>query len=166
MHQKNSCIFYVQTDHLSGEEIGCAIRKLYGAGAHNVNVLSTVTKKNRPGYIFLIDTDESSMHAVEEALQLELRVSGWHCIPTQHRYLNVDCVKKTLQIETDGKSFRFPAELKIAYGAERIVRPEFRSCEHLKEKLEEMGVKRSLDACADLIRDAYRRAAGNTGETS
>ena len=158
LHQKNCFLYYVQADHLRGEEIGGAIRRLYDAGAHNVNVVPSVTKKNRPGYVFFIDTDEAGRDTVEDAIQLELRVSGWHCVPTRHSYLTVNVVKRTLRIEADGKSVPFQAEIKIAYGAEKIVRPEFRSCEQLKEKLEEIGIRRSINACADLILDAFRRA--------
>lgn len=54
IHSKNGLVFMVQVDHLTGECVGQAIDHLYGAGAANVQVVSAITKKNRPSYMFLL----------------------------------------------------------------------------------------------------------------
>ena len=41
--------------------MGSVIEYLYDAGACNVQVIPTITKKNRPGYLFLIDVKSGSL---------------------------------------------------------------------------------------------------------
>ena len=155
---KEGWVYYVQTDHLSGEEIGSSIESLYDAGAHNVQVVPTITKKNRNGAIFLIDTNAKNKDAVEQAIILELRVSGWHRIRTDHRHLEVDYLKCTLPICYEGIRVNFEAEIKKSYGVETTLRPEHRSCERLKQLLKNGGKACSIETCSQLIRDAYMQA--------
>ncbi len=157
IYTKEGWLYYVQTDHLRGEEIGPAIDYLYNAGAHNVQVVSAVTKKNRPGYIFFIDTDANHLDSVEEAIILELRVSGWHLISSKHRHLEVDYLKCSVPIVLEDLSIEYSAEIKKAYGVEETIRPEFRSCKALKEILEKNGKRCSIDTCAQLIREGYKK---------
>ena len=132
---KEGWVYYVQTDHLSGEEIGSSIESLYDSGAHNVQVLPTITKKNRYGALFLVDTSAKHKDAVEQAIILELHVSGWHCIRADHRHLEVDYLKCMLPICYEGVQVNFEAENKKSYGVETALRPEHRSCERLKQLL-------------------------------
>ena len=55
IHTKDGQVFMVQVDHLSGEQIGQSIGRFYAVGASNVQVISAITKKNRPSYVFFID---------------------------------------------------------------------------------------------------------------
>ncbi len=63
---KNHSIFWgegkarlilAQIDHVSGEITGFAIGKIMELGANNVQLIPTITKKNRPGSIIMIDVD-------------------------------------------------------------------------------------------------------------
>jgi uncharacterized protein (DUF111 family) len=154
LHTKEGCLFYVQEDHLTGEEIGSSIDRLYRAGAHNVQVIPTVTKKNRIGHLFLIDTTDARRNSVEKEIILSLRVSGWHCISTIHRYLSVDYLKEPLTVKTGNESFIFTAEIKKTYGIETTLRPENRSCSALQQKLADLGIYVSLHTCSCLILNA------------
>ena len=151
LHAKEGCLFYVQEDHLTGEEIGSSIDRLYQAGAHNVQVIPTVTKKNRAGHLFLIDTTDDRRRSVEKEIILSLRVSGWHCISTVHQYLSVDYMKEPLTVKTGNESFIFTAEIKKTYGIETTLRPENRSCSVLQQKLADSGICISLHTCSCLI---------------
>ncbi|MDC7286570.1 DUF111 family protein [Blautia schinkii] len=151
IYSKNGVILYVQADHLPGEILGSVIDYLYEAGACNVQVIPTVTKKNRPGYIFLIDTKEDYAEAVERVLIRELKVTGWHRISTEHRHLAVDYVKKQIQIQ--GRDFAVDMELegKVAHGECVSLRPEHRSCARMKELLKERGYEVSLVDCGKIL---------------
>lgn len=148
---KRGVIFYVQTDHLPGEILGSVIGYLYDAGACNVQVIPTVTKKNRPAYVFLIDTKEDCAEAVEMVLIRELRVTGWHRIATEHRHLAVDYIKKQVRIEGTGFSVEMEVEGKVSHGERICVRPEHRSCIRLKELLQEKGRQVSLVDCGKIL---------------
>ncbi len=81
--QKERLLFLVQCDNLEGEQAAPAMESLYEAGAKNVQLLSSLTKKGRPGYVFLIDGDEASADAIESVIVKELGVTGWHRIGAQ-----------------------------------------------------------------------------------
>ncbi|MGM9530246.1 nickel insertion protein, partial [Intestinibacter sp.] len=86
-NSKKGTIFIAQVDHLSGECIGQAIELFYNRGASNVQVIPTITKKNRPSYIFFIDCREQYKDTIEETIFKELNTGGLHIIETIHKYL-------------------------------------------------------------------------------
>lgn len=148
---KEGWVYYAQADHMSGEEIGSAIEGLYEAGASNVQVISTVTKKNRSGYVFLIDARPEYRDSVEKVLILETGVTGWHCIETVHRHLRVEYLKKEVCFRWKENQILLNLEAKKAYGLEITLRPEHRSCELLKKELDRMGKKYSVRTCNAII---------------
>ena len=102
-HSKAGTVFMVQVDHLAGEQLGFAIQQFYDAGASNVQVVSSITKKNRPSYIFFIDCREEYRTAVEEAIPKELGAGGWHVIKTVHHYQFSDSVKRRVCVHPEGQ---------------------------------------------------------------
>lgn len=91
-------------DHITGEEVGGSFEKLYRAGAKNVQVMNTITKKNRPGYLFVIDCDKTSADAIEDVLVTEIGTTGWHRVDSSHCYTDVEYLKKkvTFYYEKEG----------------------------------------------------------------
>lgn len=158
MYEKDGLLVYVQVDHLSGEILGSAIEMLYSAGAHNVNVISAITKKNRPGSLFLIDVSPSQVDAVEEVVRRELGTSGWHRINTIHCHVAVQCIEKKLYIKGRDFGFDFLAEGKAIKGDKQSTRPENRSCILLKDRLEkEHGLNISLREIYRLFSEALQQ---------
>lgn len=149
MYTKQGMLFYVQVDHLNGEIIGSVIDYLYEAGASNVNVIPSVTKKSRPAHIFFIDTRPDALEAIENIILNELGSSGWHYIDSIHRHVKVDYITKEIVVHTAKGDFPFFAEGKKVYGAEERLRPEHRSCLALKKNIEEIG------ACTLSLQDSY-----------
>ena len=136
----------VQTDHITGEDAGAAISALYAAGAKNVQVIPAVTKKNRTGYIFLIDSGEESLDKLRKSVISNLGSTGWHEIPTEHFYTAVDTETKTAVVETPEGSFDVYITRKISAENPELIRPEFSCCEEIKERLLlEFGITASLD---------------------
>ncbi len=158
MYEKDGLLLYVQVDHLSGEILGSAIEMLYSAGAHNVNVVSAITKKNRPGSLFLIDVSPSLADSVEDVVKRELGTSGWHRISTTHCHTAVKCIEKKFYIRGDGFGFDFLAEGKTIKGDVRSTRPENRNCISLKNRLEkDYGLQISLREIYRLISEALQQ---------
>ncbi len=133
-------ILFVQVDHLSGELIGTAIEDFYEAGARNVQVIPTVTKKNRPGHLFLIDAPQDRLAAVE-SLILELGSSGWHLIETAHRHVATEIRDVEVTFETPEGPFDFAVRVKVVRGHGENMRPEHSSCLALREILGMKGVR-------------------------
>ena len=136
MFSKPGILFIVQVDHLSGEIAGSAIEFFYAAGAANVNVLATVTKKNRPGHIFIIDGHPDAADAIEEVIMRELGSSGWHRMETIHRHVKVEPISRDIIIRCDNRFLPFLAEGKRIIGKQVNLRPEHGNCVFLRSEIE------------------------------
>ena len=134
-HSKDGLVFMVQADHLSGECVGQAIDRLYGAGAANVQVVPAITKKNRPSYLFFIDCKPDSADRVERAIAGELTSGGWHRIDTVHRYQYNEKLKRPVTLCFQGETPLFNVEgKKFESGS---MRPEHDSVAALREAVYE-----------------------------
>lgn len=111
--KKKARLLFVQADHVSGEVTGFAVGRIMELGAHNVQLISSITKKNRPGNIFIIDTDDKHEGVISQFLAKELKVSGYHRIDTSHIFQRVTFSRKKLTIRTNGKGRTFHCEIKI-----------------------------------------------------
>lgn len=145
IHSKEGIVFLVQIDHIQGEIIGSVIEQLYLAGALNVQVISTVTKKNRPGYIFIIDLPSERTDAIERVIVRELGSTGWHKLLTDHRHVPVEKVFKDVKVIFDSYEFLFSLEGKQIKGQPESVRPEHINYVALRDKIKHIsGVDISL----------------------
>lgn len=132
-HSKKGTIFIAQVDHLSGECIGQTIDLFYNRGASNVQVIPTITKKNRPSYIFFIDCREQYIDDIEETIFKELNTGGLHRIETIHKYLRNEFIKLNITINFKEKLFDFLLEgKKIGDGD---INPESDNIIDLKKKI-------------------------------
>lgn len=135
----------VQVDHLSGENIGQVIGYLYNAGASNVQVIPTITKKNRPSHLIVIDCREKYADEIEEVIARELTTGGWHRINTEHRHLGTEIIKRTVEIKCDNKVFDFVVQGKLIKNEQSSIRPEHENCIALKDAVfQHVGVHISL----------------------
>lgn len=132
---KKGILFIVQIDHISGEIIGSIFDCLYQAGALNVQCLHTITKKNRPGNLFLIDTPPEKADIIEKLIINELDSTGWHRIETDHRHVPVEIIHKEIKVVQDICKFEFEVKGKRRKGIPESVRPEHSCCQELKEKI-------------------------------
>lgn len=110
---KESRLLFAQIDHVSGEITGFAIGRIMELGAHNVQLIPTITKKNRPGNIIIIDVDAEREDKIAQFLASELKISGYHKINTIHVFQKVSFVKKNLTVTANGGTRSFPFEIKI-----------------------------------------------------
>ena len=93
-YSKPRILLIAMADHISGETAGESIEELYEAGALNVQIMNSITKKGRPGYLYVIDCKGRSVDAVETALVTKPGTTGWHGIQTGHCYTDVEYRKK------------------------------------------------------------------------
>ncbi|MGD2079588.1 MAG: DUF111 family protein [Nitrospirota bacterium] len=111
--EKESRLLMAQVDHVSGEVLGFAVQKIMELGAHNVQLVPTITKKNRPGNIILIDADASLEDKIAFFLAKEMRVSGYHMIRTSHKFNKVSFVDRTIRLIINGDTRLFNCRFKI-----------------------------------------------------
>jgi uncharacterized protein (DUF111 family) len=136
-----------QVDHLSGEDIGHLIDMLYASGAKNVNVFSSVTKKNRTGHTVLLDLGSGDEKSLGARLADEFGVFGFHLIKTVHCCRpSVSCVRR-LSVRNGDRQFEMDIRFKFA-GAESdpsYLSVEYEDLVQLKRRIEEtFGVAMAL----------------------
>jgi uncharacterized protein (DUF111 family) len=117
--QKKSKLIFAQIDHISGDVLGFAMEKVMDLGAKNVQLIPTITKKNRPGNIMIIDVDDQNEEVMAEFLAKELGVSGYHQINTNHIFHSVSFVEKTLKFKMNGANEKLQCEIKLIGGSSK-----------------------------------------------
>lgn len=93
---RNGKLIIAQVDHSTGEVIGHAIQRLFKMGAWNVQLLQSLTKKNRPGYMLFIDLPGELVEETAVFLASELGIWGYHIMESQHVHFDVTFKEKTL----------------------------------------------------------------------
>lgn len=101
----------VQVDNVTGETLGFAIQQLTMMGAKNVQLLQSLTKKNRPSHVLLIDIPEEKVKEVAFFLVRELGIWGYHIIDSHHYHFDISFVHKRLIVK--GLDFEKVFELKV-----------------------------------------------------
>jgi len=111
--EKQSRLILAHVDHVSGEVLGFAVERIMECGARNVQLIPTITKKNRPGHILLVDAEAAKEEDIAEFLVKELSVSGYHRIDTTHVFQRVTFAKKKLTIRVNGRVRIFQCKVKL-----------------------------------------------------
>ncbi len=156
LHTKEGLLFVIQVDHVNGELMGSVIESFYEAGAKNVQVISAVTKKNRPSYVILVDGRPRDADSIEEIIVGELASSGWHRLQTDHRHTDVSIETREIQIVTAKEAFTFTVEGKVINGDVRNARPEYDCCKELRKFLmEKAGCYLPLRRIIQLVEEVY-----------
>ena len=135
IHTKDGLMFLVQVDHLTGELLGDIIDKFYKAGAKNVQVVSSITKKNRPSYMIFIDGRPETAAAIEYVIVKDCGSSGWHRIGTEHCYTNVSMISRNITVQIGSGSYEYEIQGKVIDDDINTVRPEHDSCAALQKFL-------------------------------
>ena len=100
-------LLLVQIDDRSGEVLGHALDELMAMGARNVQLLSSHTKKGRPGNVLLIDLESELEPEVAVYLAAELGAWGYHVLEARHRHFDVERHERLVAVVCGGQRRRF-----------------------------------------------------------
>ena len=156
----DSVLILAQVDNASGENIAHVMAAIQDAGAHNVNLVPSLTKKGRPGYLLIIDAPAPVLTQVENLLVAELGLLGWRRLVSQHISLPTKISQHKLSLEFKGKRLRLKVPLKIARASDgrTIESVDYRFCLDVKRRLKaELGANISLRELRSSISGAVRR---------
>ena len=154
----------VQADDISGEIVGDTISTLMSIGAANVQVISTVTKKNRAGYIFLIDCPEANTDKVSQYLLSELSIGGYHILSSTHIAWESHIVKKRVEIRAGDQTLQGESIAKIlsSEGRPYSVKLEHDSILELKNSIKsELGVDMPAAKLASILSSLWHEELGD-----
>ncbi len=110
-------------------------------GAHNVQLLSSITKKGRPGYVLLIDMTVKIRSEIEELLLAEFNITGWHYLTSHHCYRTVQQSEKNLNLYINKEMIinkTIPFKTVSNNGATTVIL-EHDFCVMLKEEIEKQS---------------------------
>jgi len=132
-------LIIVQVDHLSGEMLGEIWEQLSSKGAKNVQLLSTLTKKGRPGHLLLIDICPERMSELEDFLVSDLGVCGWHRLLSEHVHVGTEVVSRELIFRTPNGSLQVKVAGKRIKNSSVPIRPEHDGCVQVQTRLRQEG---------------------------
>jgi hypothetical protein len=137
-------------DDVSGEVLGYLLEKLYDEGALDVQILPTVTKKNRPGYVIFVLCSLGVEDKLARVLMRESGTLGVRVSTAQMRYAARRETRKirvslpgyegqaTVKVSLIGKAKRVKAEYE---DARRIARATGMPLKDVIREIEEQGRK-------------------------
>jgi len=82
-------LLLVQVDDATGETLQHAAQQILAAGARNVQMLASMTKKGRPGHVCLIDVPAEREDEIALLLGVELGVWGYRVLEARHRHFDI-----------------------------------------------------------------------------
>ena len=139
-------LILVQIDDRSGEVLGHALEELMSLGARNVEVLSSVTKKGRPGSVVLIDLETDEEAGVAAYLAAELGAWGYHVLETQHRHFETVLEERSVIVTCGPRSRTFSMPCKFFDDDGKLLRVKV---ERSDVEAVQRFVSETDDACSD-----------------
>jgi uncharacterized protein (TIGR00299 family) protein len=126
-------ILETNVDNVTGEVLGHTFQNLMTAGALDVTVIPTVSKKNRPGHLLRVITKPENSGKVSEAIIRETGTLGVRVLPYVHRNL---AERKIIPIEIEITGEKYKIDIKVGLIAEEIISiaPEYEDARSISEQ--------------------------------
>lgn len=126
-------ILETNLDNISGEILGHSFNSLLEAGALDVTIIPTITKKNRPGHLLRVITKPQDSTKVSEAIIRETGTLGVRVLPYVHRNI---AERKIIPIEIDVTGETFKIDIKVGLIGEEIISiaPEYDDARKISSK--------------------------------
>jgi len=150
-------LMLVQVDDHSGEVVGRALEELMKMGVHNVQLLTSQTKKGRPGMVLLLDLDAQLENDVAVYLASELGAWGYHLLQTTHRHFDTTLETRLVTLCCGEQRRSLEVRCKLFSHEGKLLRVKL---EHDDAVRLQMLAKGFDDACPlEELRPAVERAA-------
>lgn len=145
-------LMMAQVDDVPGELMGEFICRAEALGARNVQVVSSITKKNRPAYLVYLDVPAALEAAAARLLGAELGCWGYRVLQAEHHHFDIARTTVALTVRRGGVSRQSSMRIKtISNGDERLrVKAEHDDLVSLCAALRDARADRLADAHADV----------------
>ncbi|MEM5793967.1 MAG: nickel pincer cofactor biosynthesis protein LarC [Candidatus Aenigmatarchaeota archaeon] len=141
-------------DDVSGEILGYTVKKLFEEGAKDVSVIPTIMKKNRPGQIIKVITDETNLQKIAGVLMRETGTLGVRIHPCER--LKVKREIFPLEVEIDGIKEKVNVKVSRDLNNQIIqAKPEYDDLEKIAKK-----TKKSLREISEIVKSKVRESFG------
>lgn len=134
-------LLLVQIDDRSGEELRQGLEGLVDMGVRNYQVLSSLTKKGRPGFVLLLDLDADIEGEIMTYLAAELGAWGYHRLQSVHEHFDVAPETREVTFVLDGSRTQFTIFCKVLRREGYVcrVKVEQRDVARIAEQLAHLG---------------------------
>ncbi|MCC6869012.1 MAG: DUF111 family protein [Burkholderiales bacterium] len=153
-------LLLAQVDDAPGELLGEVMQRLAAIGAKNVQLLSSLAKKGRPGYVLLIDILAPQETEVAALLAGELGIWGYRVLHSDHKHFDIERHDTTLEVDVGGSIRAFPMRIKriLIEGELLRVKAEHDDLSHVCAALGAEGTRLSLSAIKSRVESAVGTA--------
>ncbi|WP_296753004.1 nickel insertion protein [Thiobacillus sp.] len=115
-------LMMAQVDDVPGELLGEFIRRAESLGARNVQVVASVTKKGRPGYIVYVDVPGEIESEVAFLLGSELGAWGYRVLNAEHHHFEIERFSVPLEVDADDATYSFTIRMKTVSRSGTLLR--------------------------------------------
>ena len=136
-------LILVQVDDATGETLQHVTSRVIDAGARNVQILGTTTKKGRPGHVCLIDLPSEREDEVAAILAVELGAWGYRILESRHRHFDITLEPRHVQVAHGGQTLSAEVRCKYIRNAGRLlaVKADHDDLVRLQAALAQRGVE-------------------------
>ena len=126
-------ILETNLDNVTGEVLGHSFDRLLAAGALDVTILPTITKKNRPGHLLRVITKPEDSGVVSEAIIRETGTLGVRMLSYVHRNI---AERKIIPMKLCIGGINFDIRIKVGLIGEEIINiaPEYEDAKEIAKK--------------------------------
>jgi uncharacterized protein (DUF111 family) len=115
-------LLMAQIDDAPGELLGEVMKTLTEKGAKNVQLLSSLGKKGRPGYVLIVDILADQETEIAAVLGAELGVWGYRILHAEHKHFNIERCTTTVEVKSGGAIKAFPVRIKRVLNGDELLR--------------------------------------------
>jgi uncharacterized protein (DUF111 family) len=115
-------LLMAQVDDVPGELLGEFIERAERLGARNVQIVPSITKKNRPGYLIYVDIPAHLEAEMAVLLGGELGTWGYRVLAAEHKHFDIERHELRLTVEIADVEFDFDLRAKTISDAGRFTR--------------------------------------------
>jgi len=157
--EHDGLLIMAQVDHLTGEEIGWALEVLSVPGVRNRNLIPTLTKKGRTGYLLLLDVDKKKEEEICRLLVESLSIYGYHRIETRHVHhgtvireipIEVRCGEQSIEDRVRMKGMVEPSSSSCCLESDDLFSLQKRIREELGITLSPKDLRRRIESLAEI----------------
>lgn len=160
MAESSGLLLLAQVDDASGELLGEVMQRLGAVGAKNVQLLSSLAKKGRPGHVLMIDIPAQQESEVAALLAGELGIWGYRVMHSDHKHFDIERHDTSLEIDLGGAIRTFPMRVKriLIEGQFLRVKAEHDDLSRICAALRVEGTRVSLATVKSLVENAVGTA--------
>lgn len=151
-------LLMAQVDDAPGELIGEFIHRAVAAGAKNVQVIPSITKKNRPGYVIYVDVLASLESDIAALLGSELGTWGYRVIAAEHKHFEIERFTVKVNVRECGNEHNFEIHAKriSKAGVFSRVKAEYDDLSKICKSVRESGSSLSLTDLKSAVESALK----------